>query len=171
MTNRERAEVRADELDKLIVDTLSSGQSFLVEAGAGAGKTHSLMKVIDWLERGKRKELRRNGQRIACLTYTNVAVDEIKSRVTSEGFIQPCTIHNFAWCCMSGFQLSLIKAVGELDLLPDNEDKTGKISLEEVKKVSYDLGVRYVEDGELHLHHDDVIKLIVKLFITIDFPG
>ena len=34
------------------------------------------MKVIDWLERGKRKELRRNGQRVACLTYTNVAVDE-----------------------------------------------------------------------------------------------
>lgn len=169
MTNKERAEARADELDELIIDNLSSGQSFRVEAGAGAGKTHSLMKVIDWLEHGKRKELRRNGQRVACLTYTNVAVDEIKSRLTSEGFIQPCTIHNFAWSCMSGFQSSLIKSVGELDILPDNEDKTGKISLEEVKTVSYDLGVRYFEDGELHLHHDDVIKLFVKLLDNAKF--
>ena len=72
MTNKERAEARADELDELIIDNLSSGQSFRVEAGAGAGKTHSLMKVIDWLEHGKRKELRRNGQRVACLTYTNL---------------------------------------------------------------------------------------------------
>ena len=55
MTNKERAEACADELDKLIIDTLSSGRSFRVEAGAGAGKTHSLMKVIDWLERAKRK--------------------------------------------------------------------------------------------------------------------
>lgn len=169
MTNKERAEARADKLDKLIIDTLSSGRSFRVEAGAGAGKTHSLMKVIDWLERGKRKELRRNGQRVACLTYTNVAVDEIKSRLTSEGFIQPSTIHNFAWSCMSGFQSSLIKAVGNLDLLPDNEERTGKIPLEEVKKVSYDLGVRYIEEGELHLHHDDVIKLFVTLLDNAKF--
>ncbi len=169
MTNKEKAKARADELDKLIIDTLSSGQSFLVEAGAGAGKTHSLMKVIDWLEHGKRKELRRNGQRVACLTYTNVAVDEIKSRLTSEGFIQPCTIHNFAWSCMSVFQSSLIKTVGELDILPDNEDKTGKIPLKEVKKVLYDQGVRYIEDGELHLHHDDVIRLFVKLLDNAKF--
>lgn len=169
MTNKERAEARADELDKLIIDTLSSGQSFRVEAGAGAGKTHSLMKVIDWLERSKRKELRKKGQKVACLTYTNVAVDEIKSRLTSEGFIQPCTIHNFAWNCISGFQSSLIKAVDELDLLPDSDDKTGKVPREEIKKVSYDLGVRYIEDGELHLHHDDVIKLFVKLLDNAKF--
>ena len=169
MTNKERAVARADELDKLIIDTLSSGKSFRVEAGAGAGKTHSLMKVIEWLECSKRKELRRKGQRVACLTYTNVAVDEIKSRLVSEDFIQPCTIHNFAWSCMSRFQSSLKNTVGELGLLPDNEEKTGKISLEEVKIVSYDLGVRYIEEGVLHLHHDDVIKLFVKLLDNSKF--
>lgn len=164
MTNNERARARADELDEQIIEALSSGHSFRVEAGAGAGKTHSLMNVIDWIEREKRKELKKNGQRVACLTYTNVAVDEIKSRLRSEGFIQPCTIHNFAWGFMNGFQSVLIKTVEELNLLPENDDKTGKIPVEDIKKVSYDLGVRYIEDdGILHLHHDDVISLFVWL--------
>lgn len=169
MGNREIAEQRADELDALIIDTLKSGKSFRVEAGAGAGKTHSLMKVIDWLEKEKRRELKRNGQKVACLTYTNIAVDEINSRLKSEGFIQPCTIHNFAWESMSGFQSTLIKTVGELELLPDNKDRSGKIPVENVKKVSYDLGVRYIEDGELHLHHNDVISLFVQLLENAKF--
>ena len=50
MGNRERAEQCANELDQLIIETLKSGKNFRVEAGAGAGKTYSLMKVIDWLE-------------------------------------------------------------------------------------------------------------------------
>ena len=169
MTNRERAEARANELDKHIIDTLSSGKSFRVEAGAGSGKTHSLMKVVNWLELEKSKELKKNGQRVACITFTNVAVDEIKSRLKSENFIQPCTIHGFAWDCISVFQSFLINSVGELELLPDNEEKTGKIPMEKVKSVSYDLGVRFVEDGELHLHHDDVIRLFVKFLDNSKF--
>lgn len=178
MTNKERAEARANELDQLIIDTLSQGESFRVEAGAGAGKTHSLMKVIAWLEKEKRKELQKHGQKVACLTYTNAAVDEIKSRLKSEDFIQPCTIHNFAWSCMKAFQSTLIKAIGELSLLPDNEAKTGKIPLSDVKKVRYELGVRYIEDGVLYLHHNDVISLFVqflniakfRFFISRDYP-
>ena len=67
MTNKERAKARADELDELIIDTLSSGQSFRVEAGAGAGKTHSLMKVIDWLEHGKKRNYEETGRELPAL--------------------------------------------------------------------------------------------------------
>lgn len=169
MTNRERAETRANEIDQQIIDTLSRGESFRVEAGAGAGKTFSLMRVIDWLEKEKRKDFQKSGQRVACLTYTNAAVDEIVSRLNTEGFIQPCTIHNFAWSCMKGFQSSLIKAVEDLQLLPDNEEKTGKVPASEVKKVAYELGVRYVEDGILYLHHDDVISLFAKFLDNAKF--
>ncbi|MCR4621172.1 MAG: UvrD-helicase domain-containing protein [Clostridiales bacterium] len=169
MGNREIAEQRADEIDAVIIDTLKSGKSFRVEAGAGAGKTHSLMRAIEWLEKEKHIELKRKGQRVACITYTNVAVDEIKSRLKSEGFIRPCTIHNFAWEFMSGFQSTLISTVEELNLLPVNEEKTGNDSIKDVKKVLYDLGARYIEDGELHIHHDDVIKLFVKLLDNAKF--
>ena len=161
MTNRKIAENRANEIDLQIIETLNRGDSFRVEAGAGAGKTYSLMKVIEWLEKEKRQVLRKKGHRVACITFTNRAVDEIKSRLKSDDFIRPCTIHNFAWSCMSRFQSSLIKIVGELDLLPFNEKGTEKILLSSVKNVSYELGVRYMEEGILYLHHNDVIDVFV----------
>ena len=64
---------------------------------------------------------------------------------------------------MNRFQSSLIKIVGELDLLPFNEKGTEKILLASVKKVGYELGVRYMEDGVLYLHHNDVIAVFVRL--------
>ena len=162
MENRERAKQRADELDVVIIESLKNGENFRVEAGAGAGKTYSLMKVIDWLEKEKRNYFKRNGQHVACITYTNAAVDVIKGRLKSEDFIQPCTIHNFAWGLMKRFQSSLIKTVGKLELLPKKDDGTS-YTIDEVKCISYELGVRYIRDGELFLFHDDVIKLFVKM--------
>lgn len=169
MTNRKIAENRANEIDLQIIETLNRGDSFRVEAGAGAGKTYSLMKVIEWLEKEKRQVLRKKGHRVACITFTNRAVDEIKSRLKSDDFIRPCTIHNFAWSCMSRFQSSLIKIVGELDLLPFNEKGTEKILLSSVKNVSYELGVRYMEEGILYLHHNDVIDVFVRLLDNAKF--
>lgn len=166
MTNKEKGEARANEIDRLIIEALSSGRSFRVEAGAGSGKTYSLMKVIDWLEQEKRKELIKKGQKVACLTYTNVAVDEIKSRLKSDGFIKPSTIHNFAWNCISRFQPELILQADKMDI---NVEKTRKVPSKQIKKVLYDLGVRYFENGELHIHHDDVIKLFVALLDNAKF--
>jgi DNA helicase-2/ATP-dependent DNA helicase PcrA len=162
MSNRERAEQRANELDTLIIQSLKNGENFRVEAGAGAGKTYSLMKVIDWVEKEKRRQFTKNGQHVACITYTNAAVDVIKGRLKSENFIQPCTIHTFAWGLMKRFQSSLIKDVGELELLPKKDDGA-PYTIDEVNSVSYELGMRYVRDGELFLYHDDVIKLFVNM--------
>lgn len=169
MTNKEKGESLASKTHQIIIETLSAGYSFRVEAGAGAGKTYSLMEVIDWIERVKKNELTKNGQHVACITYTNVAVEEIKSRLKSNNFIQPCTIHNFSWNTMSKFQSSLIQLADEIGIIPENNEKTGKISKNNIKKISYDLGVRYFEDGELHLHHDDVIALFVRLLDNIKF--
>jgi len=168
MGNRERAVQRADELDALIIESLKNGENFRVEAGAGAGKTYSLMKVIDWIEKEKHKQFAKKGQHIACITYTNAAVDVIKERLKSENFIQPCTIHTFAWGLMRQFQSSLKKTVGELELLPKKEDGT-PYTIDEINRVSYELGVRYVHDGELFLYHDDVIKLFVRMLDNIKF--
>lgn len=170
MTNRERAETRAKEIDRLIIDTVKSGRSFRVEAGAGAGKTYSLERVIEWLDRERKAAYKVSGQHVACITYTNAAVDVIKDRLTENSFIKPSTIHTFAWESMKQFQSSLISAVGELQLLPKKDDGTAElISLSEVKRVVYSLGVRYIEDGTLFLYHDDVIKLFAKLMDSSKF--
>lgn len=168
MGNRERAEQRANELDQLIIETLKIGKNFRVEAGAGAGKTYSLMKVINWLEHEKRKEFTRHGQHVACITYTNAAVDVIKKRLKCENFIQPCTIHEFAWRLMKRFQSILIKTADELDLLPKLKD--GSVaSVDDIKAVTYELGVKYLQGGVFFLHHDDVIKLFVRLLDNAKF--
>lgn len=152
-TNYELAKARADKIDAEIIATLQSGRSFRVEAGAGSGKTYSLHNVIDWIDENQAKQFKKRNQRVACITYTNAAVEVIKGRISSVSSIIPSTIHNFVWDNMKNYKSSLLAGVGELGLLPPDADISG------IQKVSYDLGVRYIEDNELHLFHDDVIKL------------
>jgi ATP-dependent DNA helicase UvrD/PcrA len=51
--------------------------SFVMVAGAGSGKTTSLVKALAHLAQTRSKDLRTRGQRIACISYTEVAVNEI----------------------------------------------------------------------------------------------
>ena len=142
-----------DEIDTQIIGTLKSGKSFRVEAGAGSGKTYSLYKVVEWIDNNKAKEFSRKNRQVACITYTNTAVDFIKSRISSGSSIIPSTIHNFAWGNIKNFKSTLFIGVEELELFPSDCD------ISEIQSVTYDLGVRYVQNNELHLVHDDVIKL------------
>lgn len=153
-TNYEKAKELADKIDEEIIAVLQSGKSFKVEAGAGSGKTYSLHGVVEWIDKHKAKEYKRNGKHVACLTYTNAAVEVIASRIFSDSFIIPSTIHSFAWENIQNFRSSLVVAAKELDFIPSDQ------TVEEVKRVVYDLGIRYLEeDGTLHLFHDDIIKI------------
>lgn len=152
-TNYKLAKSHADEIDARIIKTLQSGRSFCVEAGAGSGKTSSLHKVVDWININMAYDLHNKNRQVACITYTNAAVDVIKNRIGTSSFIFPSTIHSFAWDNIKNFQSSLLKGIIELDLLPSDAD----ISV--INSVIYDLGVKYVQNDELHLFHDDIIKL------------
>lgn len=67
------------ETDRQLRDCLDQrpSTSFVMVAGAGSGKTTSLVKALDHLARTRGADLRRRGQQIACITYTEVAVGEI----------------------------------------------------------------------------------------------
>lgn len=147
---------KADAIDNHIIDVLKSGNSFIVEAGAGSGKTYSLLKVIDWLEQNKCQELKSKKKNIACITYTNAAVNVILERLSGDSSIVPSTIHSFAWDSISQFQQTIKEYVEELNLLP----KDSAIDL--VTNVAYTLGSRYIDNGTLYLFHDDIIKLFAK---------
>lgn len=152
-TNYELAKARADEIDAQIIDTLKSGKSFRVEAGAGSGKTYSLHKVVEWIDKNKAREFSKKNRQVACITYTNAAVDVIKNRISSGSSIIPSTIHNFAWDNMRNFKSTLLVGVEELGLFPSDSN------ISEIQSVTYDLGIRHIQNHELHLFHDDVIKL------------
>ena len=151
--NYELAKARADMIDTQIINMLKSGKSFRVEAGAGSGKTYSLHKVVEWIDKNKAKEFSRNNRQVACITYTNAAVDVIKNRISSGSSIVPSTIHNFAWDNIKNFKSTLLIGIEELELFPSDSD------ISKIQSVVYDLGVRYIQNNELHLSHDDVIKL------------
>ncbi len=86
-------------------------RSFVMVAGAGSGKTTSLVNALDHLVRTKGDDLRRRGQRIACITYTEVAVGEIWGDVGNVPLFHVSTIHSFLWTVVSPFQTDLAQWV------------------------------------------------------------
>lgn len=72
-------------------------QSFFLYAGAGSGKTRSLKKALDTFREDHGTTFRRAGKKIAVITYTNVAADEIADRVGEDSLFPISTIHSFCW--------------------------------------------------------------------------
>jgi DNA helicase II / ATP-dependent DNA helicase PcrA len=77
---------------------------FVMVAGAGSGKTTSLVKALDYLGRTHGSLLRRRAQKIACITYTEVAENEIWSDVGKDALYHVSTIHSFLWTVIKPFQ-------------------------------------------------------------------
>lgn len=89
--------------------------SFVVTAGAGSGKTTSLIKALDQVinEHGATMLMRK--QKVACITYTEVAANEIREDVNAAALVHVSTIHSFYWTIASVFQ-SDIKSWLQQDL-------------------------------------------------------
>lgn len=162
--NYNLAKAEADKIDAQIIETLKSGHSFRVEAGAGSGKTYSLNRVIEWVQANKWSDYSRKKQNVVCITYTNAAVDVIAERLAKDSFILPSTIHSFAWNAIKQYQSVLVDAVTtNPDFLPDEGD------FNKVTEVAYTLGHRYKENGIQYLYHDDVLKLFCLLLDNTKF--
>ena len=105
------AELAAQEALKKMYACIDEGKSFQLEAGAGAGKTYSLIKALQYLIAKKGVHLLRQHQQAACISYTNVASDEIASRIDSHPAIYSSTIHSFCWLMIKDFQPLLLRRV------------------------------------------------------------
>jgi DNA helicase-2/ATP-dependent DNA helicase PcrA len=81
--------------------------NFVMVAGAGSGKTTSLVKALGHLAATRARELRRRGQQVACITYTEVAVKEIWGDVGNDSLFHVSTIHSFLWTVIRPFQSDL----------------------------------------------------------------
>lgn len=81
---------------------LDAPRSFFLFAGAGSGKTSSLVRALQHAQRTMSDRLRAKGQRIAVITFTNAASDEIKRRLLFDPLIDVRTIHSFAWSLIEG---------------------------------------------------------------------
>lgn len=81
---------------------LDTPKSFFLFAGAGSGKTRSLVSALQYVRDTFGDELRLKGQRVAVITYTNAASEEIQRRLDFDPTIDVSTIHSFAWSLIEG---------------------------------------------------------------------
>lgn len=157
------AEARAD-----MLRCLDERRSFRLEAGAGAGKTHALIEALEWLVGQRSEELARQRAQVACITYTNVAVDEIRDRIGARPAIWVSTIHSFLWHLAAPFQKAL-RGLLEADekvqeKLGDDGPSLGN------RRVTYtDVGRLRIVDHEISISHDHVISLAVSLLARDKF--
>lgn len=81
--------------------------SFFLFAGAGSGKTRSLVDALRKLRKIRGKQLRLHGHRVGVITYTNAACDEIKQRLEYDSLIEVSTIHSFIWSLICTFHVDI----------------------------------------------------------------
>ncbi len=146
---------------------IDEGKSFRFEAGAGAGKTYSLIKALEHLIAKKGNSLLRQHQQVACISYTNVASNEITSRIDRHPAIHSSTIHSFFWSVIGDFQADLRRELPSIDKWAEKLEESHGTG---TRTITYnDIGRRTVDDNHLSLHHDDVLALTVKLMARAKF--
>lgn len=175
------AEAAAAEAWSILQSHLKDGASFVFEAGAGAGKTYSLIAALRYILDRRARELTRRHQQVACITYTNVARDMIIAQTDGHPAIYCETTHAFAWSLISGFQKRLCELVPGLagwqartEELANASDDTVISNPETpptkgIHAVGYALGRRSIEGRTANLHHDDIFPLFIQLMNSAKF--
>lgn len=155
-------------------------RSFVMVAGAGSGKTTSLIKALAHLGETRGSALRGAGQQIACITYTEVAVGEIMGDIGASPLFHVSTIHSFLWSAIRPFRSDIAAWVetrigAKIDERkehygrPRTQAKTKARLEQEIAKLEAELGAVAAVDkftygtgsnyAEGILGHDDILKL------------
>ncbi|MFI6582195.1 UvrD-helicase domain-containing protein [Embleya sp. NPDC050493] len=142
-----------------VVRELDARRSFLVEAGAGAGKTTTLVQALRHLLDHHRAPLEANGKRIACITYTNVAKKKILERIAEDPLVDVGTIHEFLWSVIRPYQRELWQQILTYNEELRKPEDLGTVTTPPVVDYS-DRGRRLIEG---RISHDDVIALSLRL--------
>lgn len=82
-------------------------KSFFLFAGAGSGKTHSLVLLLKKIRDSIGKDLLVQGKNVAVITFTNAATDEIVNRLDYSLVFHISTIHSFVWDAIKYYQADI----------------------------------------------------------------
>ena len=152
---------------KIALQCIEKGENFILEGGAGSGKTYSLISLIETLI------IKSPKIRIVCITYTNNAVAEIKSRIDNEN-LWVSTIHEFIWYIIKKYQKEI---KNELVLLINDETiksfKKPKDLENNLITIDYfnNIDIEYDEyysmnpnENKVKISHDHILILAEKMF-------
>ena len=165
----------------------SSPNNFFVFAGAGSGKTRSLINTLNFLDKEQGEKLLMKGKQIAVITYTNAACDEISRRLQYKSIFSVSTIHSFLWELIKNYQVDIktwiMESVQkEIEELKQKQTKTsrgkaGEKRAETIKKKTERLAkiksiqkLSYNPNGDNvgydSLSHSEVIKMSTEFIAT-----
>ena len=92
-----------------INNSMDNFEHLIFNAGAGAGKTHALIESLKHLIQKHGDRLKTHNQNIICITYTNVATNEIKERLGNSELVKVSTIHERLWELIEPYQKQLVE--------------------------------------------------------------
>lgn len=123
------------QIQQQIYNAIDKFENIIFNAGAGSGKTFALIESLKYILKMNEDALQKTNQQIVCITYTNVAVNEIKTRLGNSDLVAVSTIHEKLWSFIKQHQKELLIIHAEnvketLDLLRndllDNDDEKVK---------------------------------------------
>jgi DNA helicase-2/ATP-dependent DNA helicase PcrA len=159
---------------------------FVVNAGAGSGKTTSLVKALAYVAGKRRDQLRARTQQVACITYTEVAAAEIYDDVHEDPLVYVSTIDGFLWDLVAPFQSDIGAWIeGQLTAkLAETAEKIDKArttpkresaeqdrdryqrqrdGLRSVRRYTYGVGPDY---GKGQIGHADILKMVPHMLMS-----
>ena len=182
--------LRETKADIEIKSCLEAKRCFSMIAGAGSGKTMSLVSALKYLRKTEGGHLRRNDQNILCITYTNRAVEVISNRLDWDDLFLVRTLHKFLWSQIKQFTPNTRESLRD-HVIPEHikkkqEDDNGgqskkavaareKIaslqndldSLDTVEEFDYN-DTNFSNYSEGQLNHDDIIDVAAYLISKND---
>jgi DNA helicase-2/ATP-dependent DNA helicase PcrA len=157
-----------------ITQYITECKSFVLEAGAGSGKTYTLIQTLNYIIQNKGEALKKSNQKVVCITYTNVAKNEINGRIENNELVLVSTIHEFLWSSIKQYQKQLKLELCKLNEINFAKDKvkgkadskyTEKLAerIDSVSKIEYnDTSFNDFEKGLIQ--HDDVIEIAKMMY-------
>lgn len=144
--------------------SIQSGKNFIFEAGPGSGKTTSLIETLQQILKEPDKIINTQKQKIACITFTNVAANEITWRLNDgSNIVHVSTIHSFLWNQISRYQSELRDVITNINDDPSRPKKKfiSNLDLNNVE-IRYVDGYADLTKGEIS--HDDLLEIAYHMF-------
>ncbi|UWG97446.1 UvrD-helicase domain-containing protein [Dehalobacter sp. DCM] len=145
----------AGKVESNVFKCIDNKRSFIIEAGAGSGKTWTLVQSLFYIIENQGNYLRKMHKRIACITYTNVAKEEIIERIKADDLVDARTIHDFLWDIIKPFQKEL-----KAELVNLIKEKTLKKA--EIVSSSNPTTKKYKEAAEALAKYNDTLDELEK---------
>lgn len=143
-------------VDNILEECITKGsrKSFFLFAGAGSGKTHSLVVLLNKIRDKWEQKFKIENRHVAVITYTNAATDEIISRLNYSPLFHVSTIHSFVWNVIQSYQSDIKKYY-----LRFKEEEKAELE-EKINKARKKDGKTYLNNVD---KFDKVIKSIAKI--------